>query len=204
MCRFIVIIVLLLGQNVIVQASDDHSDYRIPKRLRTGYVLPYVIENEQRQNYIQRVKAKLSPTIRQAVPDELVLSSSFTDQDQDILEMAGCYIRLGSALRPYNIETNSGNLASTSFLASGYMYAIIALHTEDIENRVDYLTSTAECYYWAFCNENKSLRKDYIQNLSTIYFENASDDARLLTGDQRTIWLDRIREKRAKLLRLLN
>ncbi len=180
--------------------SSDFPDEHIPKKIRTGYVPLHIIEEDQRQNYIQRVKAKLSPTIRQAIPDELVLSSSFTDKDQDYLEMAGCYIRLGSALRAYDIETNSGNLAATSFLASGYLYAAQALRTEDTEKRVDYLASAAQCYYWAFCNEYKPLRKEQMHNLAMIYFERASDDANLLPENSKVTWLNAIRIMNTKLI----
>ena len=204
MCRFIMIIALLLSQNSTAHASNDFPDEHIPKKIRTGYALPHVIEEDQRQNYIQRVKVKLSPTIRQAIPDELVLSSSFTDKDQDGLEMAGCYIQLGSSLRPYNIETRSGNLAATSYLNSGYIYAVAALRAEETEQRVDYLTSTAQCYYWAFCNENQILRKEYIQNLAAIYFERASDDANLLPENSKITWLNTIRRENAKLLKRAN
>jgi hypothetical protein len=129
-----------------------------------------------------------------------VLRSGFIAGDQDAFEMAGCYVRLGTNLRPYNLVTRSGNLAATAFLNSGRMYALIAQQVNDIEERVDSLTSAAQCYYWSFCNKAHPLRKKIIRDLAATYFERASTDADLLTGDMKTTFLDKIRTERNKLL----
>ncbi|MBY0462235.1 MAG: hypothetical protein K2Q34_03525 [Alphaproteobacteria bacterium] len=165
MSSFMVIIFsLFLSQNLLANPQEGIPGDELPKRMRTGFVTqPSAIIDDLEYAYIQRVKAKLSQTIRREVPNELVLRSGFIAGDQYAFEMAGCYIRLGSSLRPYNLVTRSGNLAATSFLNSGRMYALIAQQVNDIEERVDSLTSAAQCYYWAFCNETRPLRKKLLE-----------------------------------------
>jgi hypothetical protein len=197
----IVILSFFLSHILPAYSSEGIPGDALLNRIRTGFVSqPSAVIDELNYRYIQTAKAKLSPTIREAAPDELVLLSGFTAGDQDAFAMAGCYVRLGSSLRPYNLVTRSGNLAATAFLSGGLMYALIARQADSLEERVDSLTSAAQCYYWSFCNETTPLRKEIIRGLAATYFERANTDADLLTGDMKTIFLDKIRSERNKFL----
>ena len=144
---------------------------------------------------IQEIKPKLLPTLRDAVPEELILSSGFVVHEQSPLEMAGCYIRLGKNLRDFGLN----NLAASSFLKSGTLFAIAALQNTS-ESRVDFLLSAAQCYYWSYCNEENSPRTEFFKSLAAQYFENATTTAQLLPEAQKITWISAIERENAKLL----
>ncbi len=148
---------------------------------------------------IQEIKPKLSASLRHDIPEELILSSGFVAHEQSPLDMAGCYIRLGMNLRDFGLSS----LAATSFLKSGTLFADVALHSP-LEVRVDFLLSTAQCYYWSYCNESHSTRKETLKNLATLYFEKANTTALSLSESQKTFWIPKIEEANAKLLAKIN
>ena len=150
--------------------------------------------NQIQHAAIQEIKPKLSASLRHDIPEELILSSGFVVHEQSPLDMAGCYIRLGSNLRCFGLN----NLAAISFLKSGTLFAEIALHSS-LEVRVDFLLSTAQCYYWSYCNENHSTRSVTLENLAVLYFDKASASAQFLSEDQKPTWLLKIERDKAKL-----
>jgi len=147
---------------------------------------------------IQAIKPKLLPTLRDAVPEELILSSGFVVHEQSPLEMAGCYIRLGKNLRDFGLN----NLAASSFLKSGTLFAIAALQNTS-ESRVDFLLSAAQCYYWSYCNEESSPRTEFFKSLASQYFENATAAAQLLPEAKKITWIYSIERENAKFLNRL-
>lgn len=174
---------------------------------------------------VQLIKLKLSVSLRYTVPEEFIISCGFIPGGQSPLDMAGCYIRLGSRLRNAGLN----QLAVASFLNSGKIYAEGALQlsrfaehvtnnsasadaleedtaqTADFiadlkKNRVDMLVSAAQNYYWAYCNETTEARKNLIKGIVAQYFEHANAEAGLLNGEARTTWLAKIAGERAVFL----
>lgn len=172
---------------------------------------------------IQEIKPKLSPSLRNTVPEEFILLSGFTPNNQDPLNMAGCYIRLGNNLRRYGLTS----LAATSFLNSGVAFArtaqLLSQCVEETTNpplskdaspsssqeetaeqindlrksRVDMLMSAAQSYYWAYCNEGKADRKATIKILTEQYFSRASAETALLSTEAQLIWVAKIAREQA-------
>ncbi len=126
------------------------------------------------------------------IPEGLILLSGFTSGDQNPLDMAGCYIRLGNNLRSFGLN----DLAASSFLNSGVIYAQNALQAEE-EQRVDFLTSAAQNYYWAYCNESLTPRKNLLSGIVVQYFARANTDTSLLNATERSIWLTKIAREEA-------
>ncbi len=143
----------------------------------------------------QEIKPKLISSLRYDIPEELILSSGFVAHEQSPLEMAGCYIRLGKNLRNFGLN----NLASSSFLSSGALFATAALQNTS-EPRVDFLLSAAQCYYWSYCNEGTSRRIETIKSLAAQYFERATTSAQLLNEEQRRTWLSKIKNEKIKFI----
>lgn len=115
------------------------------------------------------IRSRLSPTFH-AAPDNCILSSGLTKDEQSPLAEAGCYIRLGQSLK---CTIDSKNLTSSAFLKAGQLYATIPQEG----NRADLLLSAAECYYWAYCNEDNLIRKEQLKTLSAKYFDYAQPHA---------------------------
>lgn len=136
--------------------------------------------SEMQQFLTQEIRPNITPALRN-VPGECILSAGFTKNIQDPLLQAGCYIRLGQNLRSRNMK----NLAATSFLKSGNLYANAALN-DTSKNHTDLLLSTAQCYYWGYCNEQRTLRKERFKTLYTHYFECAHSHA-LLFNDMKMV-----------------
>ena len=179
---------------------------------------------------IQVIKPKLSPSLQHTVPEKLILLSGFTPGAQDPLDMAGCYIRLGNNLREVGLVAlasssflNSGaiyaksaqlllqcaeqiaNQSSSSNAlqsdASEQDASQIAGFTTDLMKcRVDMLVSTAQNYYWAYCNEARATQKATIKTLAEQYFGSANACAALLSTEEQTTWLAKIARERAVLL----
>lgn len=147
----------------------------------------------------QEIKPKLISSLRHGIPDELILSSGFVAHEQSPLEMAGCYIRLGKNLRDFGFN----NMAASSFLKSGTLFAIAALQNTS-ESRVDFLLSAAQCYYWSYCNEGNSPRTEFFKSLTAQYFESATTTAQLLTEEQKITWLSAIKRENTKFLARVN
>lgn len=133
--------------------------------------------SEMQHFMTQEIRQNLIPSLRN-IPDDCIISAGFTANTQNSLAQAGCYIRLGQALHAHNLK----NLAVASFLKSGLLYATDA-HTE-LENRTDLLLSAAQCYYWAYCNEEITLKKENLKTLYTRYFDCAYQNALLLNDTE--------------------
>lgn len=199
MYGFMIFIFLIL-QNLAVYASDKIGDIDFPKRLRTGFSLLQSRPVDQlMEGFYQGVKSKISPSLRNNIPPNLMVLSGFTMSEQDNQTMAGCYIRLGLNLRASGYALASHSLSATSYLNSGTLYAIEASRAQD-EQRVDLLISAAQSYYWACCNEGETLRKDTLKNLAIQYFESSIAAASSLATEVRTIWCAKIENERRKLL----
>ena len=112
---FIFLIFVLLNQCSLVLSSGIPGP-DLPKHMRTGYDIAVPTQQDHLNEYIEAVRPKLSQTLRDAVPGELILSSGFLTKDQDPLDMAGCYIRVGQHLRSYEFLENKYRFASVSFL----------------------------------------------------------------------------------------
>jgi|GEM_PF-2715259 len=180
------------------QEAFDEDDAKLfkPKRgispkdlpkIRSGFTPLEQTYREILDHKAELAKSKLSESLRGSVPSELVLLSGFKPDEQDPLEMAGCYIRLGSNLKPLGIVSESGNLAATSFLNAGGLYATVAREAGDVN--ADLLTSAAQCYYWSFCNETLAGRKKAFRKLAADYFDKAHRGAVLMpegTDEDRT------------------
>ena len=178
--------------------DEDDAKLAKPKRGIPGRDLPKIksgftpLEQTPREildHKAELAKSKLSLNLRLSVPNELVLLSGFKPDEQDPLEMAGCYIRLGSNLKPLGIDSESGNLAATSFLSAGGLYATVAREANDVKVSADLLTSAAQCYYWSFCNETLPDRKKAFRKLAADYFDKAFRGAVLMpegTDEDRT------------------
>ena len=177
-----------------IQTIISASDFAAVSEESAGSLLTQI-----QHAAIQEIKPKLSASLRHDIPEELILSSGFVAHEQSPLDMAGCYIRLGMNLRDFGLSS----LAATSFLKSGTLFATVALHSP-LEVRVDFLLSTAQCYYWSYCNENHSTQKETLKNLATLYFEKANTTALSLSESQKTFWIPKIEEANAKLLAKIN
>lgn len=143
----------------------------------------------------QEIKKNIILSLRNVIPEELILSSGFTATEQDPLDLAGCYIRLGKSLRDINLNT----LAATSFLKSGLLFATIAQHDMSEQN-VDWLTSAAQCYYWAYCNDRHSLRTAKFRDLANLYFDRANLATESLRPEEKIIWTTKIENEKARIL----
>ena len=199
------IFVLLIKSSLVFSTGIPGPD--LPKHIRTGYDDARSTHRDHVNEYIEAVRPKLSQTLRDAVPGELILSSGFLTKDQYPLDMAGCYIRLGQHLRSCEFLENKYHFASVSFLSSGGTYAKLAftLRDEEVdinvnEIRINFLVSAAQCYYWAFCNEPDLHKKEIERTLSIDYLRYARDDANLLTDETKAFWFASIDRERAKLL----
>ncbi len=146
-----------------------------------------VLFSEMQHFMAQEIRPNIILALRNA-PDECILSAGFTENTQDPLVQAGFYIRFGQSLRAFELK----NLAATSFLKSGLLYATA---TRTNENRIDLLLSAAQCYYWGYCNEQRPLRKEHFKTLYTSYFDYAHRDA-VLSND--TELITRIEREKAK------
>lgn len=203
---FVYLIILLLSRCSFVFCSGIPGP-DLPKHIKTGYDLAISTNRDHLNAYIDVVRPKLSQTLRDVVPGELILSSGFLAKDQDPLDMAGCYIRLGQHLRQYEFLENRHHFASIAFLDAGLSYANLALtlrenrlDTDINEIRTNFLVSAAQCYYWAFFNESDLRKKAIERELSIAYLGHARDDANLLTDETKAFWLANIDRERAKLL----
>jgi hypothetical protein len=174
--------------------ADRVSDIDIQRRVEMCSAFKEICSQSVRNNLeeikakntddFKRIKAKLSPTIRRDVPAELILSAGFIASTQTDMEIAGRYIALGYSLKSFNLKTASGNLAATSFINAGVLYAESAKEAI-MERRLDFLTSAAQCYSLAFDNETSLRRKRPLEHLALTYFNRARDYLGLLE-DQET------------------
>jgi hypothetical protein len=203
---FVLFTILLLGQSSLSFSSGIHGE-RLPKRMRTGYDIAIPTQRDHLNEYTEAVRPKLSQTLRDAVPGELILASGFLAKDQDPLDMAGCYIRLGQHLRSCEFLENSYHFASIAFLNAGGAYANLARalrgNSEDVDVKeiiTNFLVSSAQCYYWAFCNEPNAVKRAAKRNLAIDYLTYARDDSNSLTQQKKLFWLSCIDRERAKLL----
>ncbi len=149
---FVYLVILLLSRCSFVFCPGIPGP-DLPKHIKTGYDLAISTNRDHLNAYIDVVRPKLSQTLRDVVPGELILSSGFLAKDQDPLDMAGCYIRLGQHLRQYELLENRHYFASIAFLDAGLSYANLALTLRenildaDInEIRTNFLVSAAQCY----------------------------------------------------------
>ncbi len=179
----------------------------LPKHIRTGYNIAKSTHRDYLNEYSEAVRPKLSQILREVVPSELILSSGFLIKNQDPLDIAGCYIRLGQHLRQCDLLENKYCFASVSFLNVGGLYANLALtlrgnefDTDINEIRINFLVSAAQSYSWAFCNEPDLHKKAIERNLSIDYLRYARNDANLLTDETKAFWLNKIDREQAKLL----
>ncbi len=146
---------------------------------------------ERMQNtFVEAIKPKLSPSLRNSVPAPLIILSGFSSKDQSFQDLAGCYIRLGANLRELRASTslNFSRLASISYVNSGLLYATSARLSEDLD-RVTSLVSAAECYYWASSNETDTERKLLKKDLAIKYANWARQDANDLGVEDKIIQL---------------
>ncbi len=121
--------------------------------------------------------------------------------------MAGCYIRLGQHLRSSEFLENKYHFASVSFLNAGGTYANLALTLRENSDDMDvkeiitnFLVSSAQCYYWAFCNEPIAVKRAAKRNLAIDYLTYARENSNSLTQERKLFWLSCIERERAKLL----
>lgn len=196
----------LLSQSSVVFSSAGIPGEDLPKHIRTGYNIVRSTNHDYLNEYIEAVRPKLSQTLRDVVPGELILASGFVTNDQDPLDMAGCYIRLGQHLRQSDILEDRHRFSSVSFFNAGGIYAKLAFELSrqevDIdvkEIRMNFLVSTAQCYYWAFCNEPNHHKKEIERTLSIDYLRYARDDANLLPDEVNAFWFHKIDQEHAKL-----
>lgn len=206
---FIFSVILLLNQNSLVFSSSGIPGSDLPKHIRTGYDIARSAKRDHLSEYVELVRPKLSKTLRNIVPGELILSSGFLTKDQDPLDMAGCYIRLGQNFRQYESLENRHYFSSLSFLNAGSTYARIASELNELrkqaadaditEVRINFLLSSAQCYYWAGCNEPDLHKKEIEKRLAINYLECAISDANLLPTETKVFWFDKIDRERAKL-----
>ena len=209
----LVAILAAMSQGSMASNRDGIQGSDLPK-MRTGFTISNTAAIDQaleraKERYAIAVKLKITPTIRNSVPTELFISSGFTAEDQDNLDMAGCYIRLGSSIRSTAITPQQRRLAATAFLNSGIFYAMESLNfykvkddsIEDANYHVDLQISAAQSYYWASCNENNSLKKETLKGVALKYYERATADAQLINDNaQRSHWLHKIQQEQVKLL----
>lgn len=173
----------------------------LPK-MRTGHLVSITSVYDQAiENYGQKIKVKISPTLRSSVPCELLITSGFTPGEQNNLDMAGCYIRLGSSLRKLDELPNNLSLAAKAFMNSGTFYVAESMSAEDPIQRLDFLTSAAQCYYWAFFNESNLTKKQTLKDLALRYYSEAQKELDLTNDmNQRSIWEHTINQGKQKLL----
>ncbi len=197
-------ILVAFSQETMASSNSDGtngiSGQDLPK-MRTGFSLlqPNMVE-QLKASYHQEVKSKISKSIGDYVSPELLLISGFTAGDQSNEEMAGCYIRLGSNLRSLEISPQPNSLSATAFLNSGILYALGAREAEDNDSRVDLSVSAAQSYYWAFCNEGESSRKESIKSVAMVYFKSALCIAESIAeNEQRNRWVQKINSDEKKL-----
>jgi hypothetical protein len=204
---FVSLIFALLSQCSLAFSSSGIPGSDLPKHIRTGYNLAISTNRDHLNEYVEAVRPKLSQTLIDVVPGDLILSSGFLTKDQDPLDMAGCYIRLGQHLRQYESLENKYRFASVSFLNAGSSYGKLAftlrgneVDADTNEIRINFLVSAAQCYYWAFCNEPDLHKKAIERSLSIDYLRYARYGANLLTDDTRDFWFQNIDRELAKLL----
>ncbi len=82
---FIFLIFVLLIQCSFAFSSGIPGE-RLAKRMRTGYDIAVPAQQDHLNEYTEAVRPKLSQTLRDAVPGELILSSGFLAKDQDPLD----------------------------------------------------------------------------------------------------------------------
>jgi hypothetical protein len=199
-------VIVFFGQGSLSFSSGIPGE-RLPKRMRTGYDIAVPTQRDYLNQYIQEVRPKLSQTLRDVVPSELILSSGFLAKEQDPLDIAGCYIRLGQHLRSCEVLDNRYYFASIAFLNAGGAYANLALTLRENSDDMDvkeiitnFLVSSAQCYYWAFCNEPNAVKRAAKRNLAIDYLTYAREDSNSLTQEKRLFWLSCVDRERAKLL----
>ncbi|MCX7342880.1 MAG: hypothetical protein NT128_01875 [Proteobacteria bacterium] len=192
--------------------KDGISGSDLPK-MRTGFTISNTAAIDQaieraKERYEIAVKLKITPTIRNSVPTELFILSGFTAEDQSNLDMAGCYIRLGSTLRSLDLIPKNRSLAVSALINSGIFYATESLNfykvkdgsIEDTNYHVDLQISAAQSYYWAACNEDNPLKKGILKGVSLKYFEGATAEAQSINDEaQQEYWLCKIKKEKKKL-----
>lgn len=186
--------------------SAGISGEDLPKRIQTGFNIALQTNRDHLNAYIEEIRPKLSYTLKHAVPGEMLLSSGFLRNDQDPLDMAGCYIRLGQHLRQAEFLENRYHLAATSFVNAGAAYAKLASallgepHQIDVvEIRINLLASAAQCYYWAYCNEFDPSKKEIKRKLASSYFGYARENANLMPAEIQNFWITNIDRDCSKL-----
>ena len=199
-------VIVFFGQGSLSFSSGIPGE-RLPKRMRTGSDIAAPTQRDYLNQYIQEVRPKLSQTLRDVVPSELILSSGFLAKEQDPLDIAGCYIRLGQHLKRCEFLENKCRFASIAFLNAAVSYGKLAstLSGQEVDRnvkgiRIDFLISAAQCYYWAVCNEPDVSKKEILRTFAINYLGYAGDDANLLIGETRAFWFANIDRERAKLL----
>ncbi|MDP3371895.1 MAG: hypothetical protein Q8S21_03275 [Candidatus Paracaedibacteraceae bacterium] len=168
------------------------SDALLPKHLKTGYEYLKLTDRDQLKKFTNMLRPKLSPTLRDVVSDEHILSAGFLSKKLNPIDMAGCYIRLGINLKQSNFQRNGGHLASVAFLNSASLYRGTLSLFPDIEDRLDLYLSTAQCFYWAFYNEPNVLKKEKCKELAATYINGAKNSVNQLTCAKRLFWFDNI------------
>lgn len=195
---------LFFGISLVSSAGISGED--LPKRIQTGFNIALQTNRDHLNAYVEQIRPKLSQTLRNSVPGEMLLSSGFLIKDQDPLDMAGCYIRLGQHLRQEEFLENRYHLAATSFINAGSAYAKLAstlrgeLYEMDVvEIRINLLMSAAQCYYWAYCNEVDTRKKEIKKKLALDHFGYARNDANLLPAEIQNFWVTNIDRDCSKL-----
>ena len=181
----------LVALNKTTNSSNSYSGVNIERAI-----------NNLESALVLSIKPKLTEKLRESsIIDPLILPSGFSLGDQSLLVLAGCYIRLGINLRGLNSPNKNVllGLAATSLLNGGTLYAQHASQSEGFE-KVTSLISAAQCYYWAFRNEENTARKASIRYLADQYISWAKNDAFKLDLNERFFQLDDI-ERISSLLR---
>jgi hypothetical protein len=209
----LVAILATISQRSMACDKDGIQGSDLPK-LRTGFTISNTAAIDQaleraKERYAIAVKLKIIPNIRNSVPTELFILSGFTAEDQSNLDMAGCYIRLGSTLRSLDLIPKNRSLAAKALINSGIIYATESLNfckvkddsIEEANYHIDLQISAAQSYYWASCNEDIFLKKEALKGVALKYYERASVDAELINDDsQKQHWLLKIKQEQKKLV----